>query len=99
MAENELTLEKLRVAERLSALETSLQSDHAARVEFRDELRKTLACINTTLRGNGGTGLLTRVGLLEQTEETRRWSLRALWGAVLMMGIKVIFDVLGIRRS
>lgn len=57
-----------------------------------DNMNKTVAKHDYTLTGNGGPGLLTRVDRIEQTQETRKWHFRTMWGAMLVVGLKLLGD-------
>ena len=46
------------------------------------------------LIGQNGHSLVTRVAMLEDAEQSRKWSLRAIWGAVISMLVKVLHDIL-----
>ena len=45
--------------------------------------------------GKGNPGLRTQVDRLERTEETRSWSLRALWVGMIGVITRVIYDLIG----
>lgn len=48
-----------------------------------------------TVHGNGKDGLVTKVDRLEQTESTRKWTIKALVGSVLVGGVTFLFKLIG----
>ena len=83
--ENDLTLEKIKIAERLAILE-HCTNDLSMKI---DELHKAIM-------GNGTVGLLTKVDRLEQTEKIHKESRMRMWtfsiGTAIAFITKTIWD-------
>lgn len=65
---------------------TKLMSDQAER----------LYVINKILNGDAEKnikGHAERINNLEEIEESRRWTIKAMWGALLGVAIKIIYDI------
>ena len=60
--------------------------------EQRDQSGK-LDRILKHLEGNGREGLIVKVDRLEQSEERRKWALRAIAGAVVGLAVKAFWGV------
>lgn len=83
----ELNLEKLKIHERLTVIETKFDG--------MDE--KVDVIYKNIVGSNGNVGLVTKVDRLEQTEKDRRNSANRLWTAVIGTGVgligKVFYDL------
>ena len=78
---DEFTLEKLKISERLTVLETKHETDS---VLIRD--------IHTAIVGNNGTrGLNTRVALLEQDKSVRDKHLFAVYTGIAGLALKTFW--------
>ena len=78
--DNDLTIEKLKIHERLVALETRF-----------DNINEKIDIIYKNIVGNGDIGLRTKVELLEQFDKERKESQSRLWTAM----IATIFSFFG----
>lgn len=72
----DLTLEKLKIHERLASLETILR-------DVLVEVRKDVDKHDEAIYGNGKPGLKTVVERLKEAEERRTWTIRAIGAAVI----------------
>ena len=79
-----LSLEKMRIHERLTTIEGKL--DNLIVIHQRHD---------AVLFGNGREGLIETVRSLKQTEESRRWTLRALVTGLIALIVKPTADLLG----
>ncbi|MCE9547279.1 MAG: hypothetical protein K8T25_17545 [Planctomycetia bacterium] len=87
--------ERLRAVEvQLGHLTAQLTSEHSGMTQTVAQLRHVCESHAKLLVGSNGHSLMTRVAMLEDSEQSRRWSLRAIWGAVVGMLVKVLHDVL-----
>lgn len=80
--QSELTLEKLKIHERLAKIEGKIDS-------INDFICKHELIIN----GNGNDGIVTKVSKLVNAEQNKQWHFRSIW--VLMLGLvsKVVYDM------
>lgn len=78
---SDLTLEKLKIHERLASLEARQQ----AADEILNEIRECLV-------GNGNPGMKTRIDRLEQTEKGRKFQFNTLWTAMVGTFIVAAFN-------
>lgn len=95
----ELRKEVAKVDKSLSLLHAYLISEigEAGKEGNLHKLLKTvstdIASLTTQLHGSADkVGLLTRLDRIERAEEGRTWFTRALFGAVIALAAKVIFD-------
>lgn len=74
-----------------------LEGNHQEHTAMERRMDNRAQVLETTIFGNGGgnLGMKTRVDRLEQTEETRTWSLRALWLGMIGVISRVIYDLIG----
>jgi hypothetical protein len=87
--------ERLRAVEvQLGRLSAQLTTEHAGLTQTVAQLRRVGESHARLLLGVNGHSLLTRVAMLEEAEQGRKWSLRAIWGAVASMLVKVVYDAL-----
>lgn len=87
-----LTLEKMKVVERLNALESKLDiliTELKISNESRD---KNIDKLNHIIIGNGEKGLAERVRNLEEDEAKRKDYLRITWVAIIGLACKSIWD-------
>lgn len=82
---NELSLEKLRIAERLASLEASVSDGFKRNSEEHQSLVNSIERFDHVINGNGSVGIKTRVDRLEQIAELRRWILGFLIPTVLSL--------------
>lgn len=92
-----LTLEKLKVSERLVSVENCVK--HLVELHERDtaHVQVLLAKHNETLYGNGKEGITTRLKSLEDSAESRRFHIRMLWTATAGVAMKALWDL--VRRG
>ena len=74
-------------------IEQIVTSSHKAFRESEQRLSELLEKHNHIIHGNGKEGLITRIGLLEQTEKNRAWNIRILWTATIGGIINAVFDL------
>ena len=87
--------ERLRAVElQLGRLTAQLTTEHAGMTQTVAQLRHVCESNSKLLVGANGHSLMTRVAMLEEAEQSRKWSLRAIWGAVAAMLVKVVHDIL-----
>jgi len=90
--------ERLRGVElQLAELTAQLAGEQSGMTQTVAQLRHVCESHARLLVGGNGHSLLTRVAMLEEAEQTRKWSLRAVWSAVIGMLVKVLHDALGGR--
>lgn len=41
-------------------------------------------------------GIIVRIDRLEQLEDSRKWSLRAAWGAIIVIAVRVVASLFGV---
>ena len=93
-SENELTLEKLKIHERLASIETLIREMSVQLKNSESLVMSHIADDRKMFYGNGGNlGLVTRLDRVEQTEKTRQWTLRAVVVAVLGVFVKMVSDL------
>ena len=80
-----LTLEKAKVVERLTALETS-----NALVISR--LEENIGKLNHIIIGNGQKGLSEKVRNLEEAQDKRKNYANAAWIAIIGLAVKSVWD-------
>lgn len=78
---NELSLEKLKIVEKLEAVNTSL----AVLTNSHNAINAMIQKHNDMLYGdgNGKKGMAVRMDRLETDFENRRWHVRLIWGAIV----------------
>lgn len=81
-----LTLEKIKIAERLSALETTLKI-------FIEKTDKNSDKMNHIILGNGSPGLIDRVRVLETSEDGRRIYVKAAALTIVGLVVKNVWDI------
>lgn len=86
---DELTLEKIKVVERLHGIELEMSKLN----DTLNHLNNTLVKIEHEVWGNGKEGLKTHVDRLRQGEERRSWGIRTLWVGFLGVIFKLIYDI------
>jgi len=85
--------ERLRAVEvQLGHLTAQLTSEHSGMTQTVAQLRHVCESHARLLVGSNGHSLMTRVAVLEESEQTRKWSLRAIWGAVVAVLVKAVHD-------
>lgn len=81
------------IYERLRGLETKITRLCATVENVDANQTKLLEKHERALYGNGQTGIITRTDRLEQVEKGRTWSFRAVWGTLITVLGKVVYDV------
>ena len=89
----DLYLEKMKIAERLQALETTLVSHTAQMSLWTKKTEDLLNKHSEEIWGNGKPGLKTEVDRLIQVEEGRKWLFRVVVGAIAGLLAKAGFDI------
>lgn len=69
---DQLTLEKLKIHERLASIETKMDG-FMERIEYHDSI----------INGNGHEGVKVKIDRLEVESSNRKWHIRTLWVVVL----------------
>jgi|SRR3990167_800368 len=97
MAE-ELTLEKLRVSERVQSLEDAIKNLIVLKERDHRDLQAMLQRHDRALYGNGQEGLITRFSKHEQSLTVLTRVLWAMATVLISLGLKAVFDklVLGV---
>lgn len=83
-----LTLEKAKVVERLTALETKIDI-------YIEQIQANNEKLNHIVLGNGQQGLVDKVRNLESTENKRKDYLKATWVAIIGLACKSVWDWIG----
>ena len=92
---DDLTLEKIRVAERLQSLEDSVKHLDDNMGLMIGEVRNYAIKHDAVLYGrNGEAGVITRVDRLEQSEVSRKIQAKAIWGGIITVGSTLIGKIL-----
>lgn len=81
----QLTLEKLKISERLTVLETKFES-------LETKIESNIEKLNYIIIGNGTPGLSEKVRELQHKEERREMINKLSIGAVITLGAKAIWD-------
>lgn len=98
---DDLSLEKLKIAERLSALEISFKEDLVEKRMVREKLTEAILTLTTTtkkldeiLRGDGenNTGVVSRLRSLEDAEKKRASHINVVWASIIGLACKSIWD-------
>lgn len=91
---DELYLEKLKIAERLQAVENVLISYTTESKAWREHSQKLLDDHSKEIWGSGekDPGLKTKTDRLVQIEENRKWILRTLYATVVGLLAKTGWD-------
>ena len=94
-ADSDLTLEKLKISERLTHLEAVLGKDCENREGFRKRIEQLLARHETAIfgDGNGNRGMSARVKELETAHLNHRWNIRTIWIAMLGVATELTIRV------
>lgn len=92
-------LEKLKIADRLSAVESQVarlvahaESEHGTMSRYHETLMKMLEKHDRDINGNGKDGLKSEVDRLNQIEKSRRWHIRMIWAALMGSIFKLFTD-------
>lgn len=99
MSSEDLSLEKLKIVERLTSVEITMGKmvEHLQiMIKLKDEshasIQKILDRHDHDINGNGNIGLKTAVDRLVTTENNRRWHLRLIYGALVGLFLKNLFE-------
>lgn len=87
-----LTLEKAKVVERLTALETKVDVLIAEIHLKNNSLRENVEKLNHIIIGNGEKGLSEKVRNLEESEAKRQNYSKAAWLAIIGLACKSVWD-------
>ena len=87
-----LTLEKMKVVERLNALESKLDILITELKIGNDGRDKNIDKLNHIIIGNGEKGVAERVRNLEEDEAKRKDYLRMTWVAIIGLACKSVWD-------
>lgn len=87
-----LTLEKMKVVERLNSLESKLDILITELKISNDSRDKNIDRLNHIIIGNGEKGLAERVRNLEEDETKRKDYLRITWVAIIGLACKSVWD-------
>lgn len=90
---DELYLEKLKIAERLQAVESTLITHTTKMDAWMEKTQKLLDKHSEEIWGNGHPGLKTTVDRLNQLEDGRRWWLRGFGISVVGLLAKEIWSI------
>lgn len=109
ISSEQFTLEKMEINKRLQEIEKTLTSldktiatmtviytqTHEAMTRLLSEQSKIMQTHSTLLHGDGVNikGLLNRIDMLEGIEENRRWTIKAMWTAIIGVIVKIVYDV------
>ena len=86
--------DRLRAVEiSVSTLVAKFESHGTLQSELIEKLATVLEKHDHVLNGNGSDGLKVKVDRLMDREENRRWHFRAIWGAILAIGGKVVYTL------
>lgn len=100
MPDNELTLEKLRISERLTTLETIIKNDRVNQSRILTDMEEIIKRHDKTLHGAyGNNGLTTKVKVLEEKDKTRKWHLSFLWAGMSAALGKFLIDLFHIKNG
>lgn len=86
--ESDLTLEKMRIHERLATLEAVSKEGNEKLKNIESLMMSQITENRRIMFGNGGVGIVTRVDRIEQDEKKRRWVI----GAIILTLIGIIGD-------
>ena len=87
-----LTLEKAKVVERLTAVETKVDVLIAEIHLKNNSLRENVEKLNHIIIGNGEKGLSEKVRNLEESEAKRQNYSKAAWLAIIGLACKSVWD-------
>lgn len=87
-----LTLEKAKVVERLTALETKVDVLIAELHIKNNHYRENVEKLNHIIIGNGEKGLSEKVRNLEESEAKRQNYSKAAWLAIIGLACKSVWD-------
>lgn len=90
----ELYLEKLKIAERIQALESTVLAHSVEMKAWREQAQKLLDKHSDELWGmdDKTPGLKTNMDRLLQVEDGRKWFLRGLGVSVISLGAKTVWE-------
>lgn len=107
MSDSEFSLEKLKINDRLHAVElqvarlvshmeseigTFTRLQETANENFR-VLREILNRHDKLFFGDGTPGILMKTDRLEQLEESRKWHFGAIWAGIIGIVTKIFYDI------
>ncbi len=100
MTKDILTLEKLRIDERLQSVEKQLEvlikikeSEHENFLKSMERLMTLVEKHEKMIFGNGTPGMNVRVDRIEKSEERRGWTMRLIWSSIAALTAKILYDV------
>lgn len=100
MTKDILTLEKLRIDERLQGVEKQLEvliqlkeTEHESLSKSMERILALVEKHEKMLFGNGHPGLNVRVDRVEKAEEGRVWTMRLIWTSIAALAAKILYDL------
>ena len=90
--DEKFTLEKLRVADRLTVVEQELKSLGVIMSGTMGRMDALIAKHNETIYGNGKDGMVTEISNLKQSNDNRTWFDRMGLTTCVGLIVKVFFD-------
>lgn len=93
MSSDNLSLEKLRIAERLQALETVLSNYTAVNELKMKQNSEMLDKLNHIIVGNGTPGLSEKVRVLEDSDKSRKIHVKIIYTAIVAGIVNLIFRI------
>jgi len=86
------------ITDRLKEVETGLTSLVVITKECNKNVNRMLEKHENIIQGEGGNpGLKTKIDRLEQSEKKRAWHFRTIWGGMVAMVMKVVYDMFGTK--
>jgi hypothetical protein len=93
MNHDDLSLEKLKISERLASLETSVEMFLQENTREHNEIKLLLKKYDENIFGNGKPGLTTKVAKLEDSADNRRNMLIVLFTATAGLIVNRIWQI------
>ena len=94
MNHEDLSLEKLRISERLASLEKSVEMFLIENTREHTEIKNLLGKYGDNIFGNGKPGLTTRMDRMETIAEIRKWVLGFILTALAGLFVNQVWDIL-----
>jgi hypothetical protein len=95
----DLTLEKLKVDDRLRSVELQLgklcshiESEQGNHTRIMNDFNDMIKKLNTIVIGNGKIGIIGRLDILEKGEQERKGHFKIIWGTLCTFLIKILYD-------
>ena len=90
---SDFSLEKLKISERLTEVETSMKIFIVENGRQHDDIKELLTKYGDNIFGNGKPGLNTRMDRMETIAEIRKWILIVFGGAITTLVIQRIWTI------